>query len=807
MFRYIITVLFICFTTGIQIFISIAKNRFKNEKFFINSLGMKMIYIPPGSFIMGAETDSFHLETISDMSKDVPYWDEQPAHEVIISKGFYISELEVTVEQFKQFEKEYKGNQFFKPYATGISWNEANAFCQWLSNKEGKPYRLPTEAEWEYVCRAGTHSLFWSGKVPPQNDINPWKVKNMESGPPEWCYDWYGPYPDSLQVDPIGYDHSWAKVIRGGPIDILKTNQGQLIPDTSIVYYHASNRACLPPNYPSSDSDGMTFIGFRVVMGELPKTKPLHYELGFPFQGISQINVDSSIGPDSTKPYFKERPLIPSPPDFTSSVENSIVGLNPAIMGKLHSGGLTVCPNGDVLYIAFSSSPGKSESALNTTMIATRLRYGSQEWDMPDLFYDLSCLNDQSALLWNDNGKLWFFGGGRYFGNVPFRYTTSNDNGATWSDIMFPLIKGKIKPFTPQPITSVFRNLNGTIYVSCDGQGATSMLWESSDNGKSWHDTGGRTAGRHSAFVLLKDGRILAIGGKDSNINGYMPECYSSDFGRTWSKPEPTIFPALGSNQRPCILRLKDGKLFFAGDLQNLKMYQNPPPSTITERGAYVALSDDEGKSWKIKKLPHVPPHNEWRGITNKGKPQEGFGTLGYCVAAQAPNGIIYLVSSKSFPAVEYEMNEAWIMSDYSSEVYKEEGNAKKSEIKEYIESYSNGKPHIIRHGWIANDGRFLLEGKVIWYYNSGLKQYETTYHNGYKVGEEKYWNADGTLKWSRKFTPYGTTIFTTYWHNGKKKSESTWWGIFAHGPAYNWDKNGNMIKKVTFYLGRIENK
>ena len=122
---------------------------------FTNSIGMKMLFIEKGDFLMGAQPDSFHIGRPTSMSKDAPLADEQPAHHVTISKGFYMSETEVTIRQYRQFKKEYNGTGYFEPYATGISWNEALAFCKWLSRKEGKPYRLPTEAEWEYAYRAG----------------------------------------------------------------------------------------------------------------------------------------------------------------------------------------------------------------------------------------------------------------------------------------------------------------------------------------------------------------------------------------------------------------------------------------------------------------------------------------------------------------------------------------------------------------------------------------------------------------------------------------------------------------------------
>jgi hypothetical protein len=87
-------------------------------------------------------------------------------------------------------------------------------------------------------------------------------------------------------------------------------------------------------------------------------------------------------------------------------------GLDPAILGHNHSAGLTVCPNGDVLAIFFSASTPSDEYKANTSFVVTRLRAGSELWDFPTLFYDFPDVNDQSALLWTDNGTVHFFGGG-----------------------------------------------------------------------------------------------------------------------------------------------------------------------------------------------------------------------------------------------------------------------------------------------------------------------------------------------------------------------------------------------------------
>ena len=775
-----------------------------------NSVGIKMLSISPGTFEMGAETNSFNLGEKTAESKDGPYWDETPQHKVTLTKAFRISEEKVTTEQFRRFRADFQPTGYFGPYATGVSWSEAMEFCKWLSEKEAKTYRLPTEAEWEYACRAGTTSLFWSGSTPPRGeDVNPWGLKRMHSGPAEWCYDWHGEYPAADQVDPVGYDSGWARVVRGGAVRSaqLKNADGSttLGPDLSPVWYRCANRCSLMPDTPSFDKDHICqFVGFRVVEAELPATKPLYYRPDFPLEAVKQSPASWTNGPDSSKPYFKARVIVSSPPDFTSETQCAAVGLNRAVQGKLHSGGITFCPNGDLLAISFSSMPGKAESAPNTCMVATRLRRGAEEWDLPGLFYKLSGLNDQSVLMWNDNGTLWFFGGGRDLGQVPFRFTTSKDSGATWRELKPAVVTEPMGQFVGQPITSAFRGPDGTIYVGCDARGAKSLLWASKDEGKTWFDTGGRTAGRHTTFVLLKDNRILGMGGKDSNIEGFMPKCYSPDFGKSWSPAEKTPFAALGSNQRPKILRLASGRLFFAGDYQNIRILSSPPPSTIKERGSYVALSDDEGQTWKTKRLALATPHVGWTGVAAKNrKPQHGFGTLGYCDAVQTPDGLIHIITSKGKPSMHFAMNEAWILSTNPGETNQSTTASARGIVFHEEENWPNGKTKATWSWFTADNGVVVLQGKETWNYPDGTKEYEVTRENGKKLGVEEYFRPDGSKDWARDYRKDGSMTWVTYWPNGAKKSESHWQGMMARGTTTVWNTSGKVAQKSTFKDGR----
>src|SRR5581483_2793011 len=135
-----------------------------------NSTGVLMIRIPAGKFRMGNDqaTDPKVLGQYEFLTHGD--YDEQPVHDVTISHEFFMSETEITAEQFAEFRMDYQDVGPFSPYATGISWDDAVAFCDWLSKKEKRPYRLPTEAEWEYAARAGSTQAFSNGSTPAQPD-------------------------------------------------------------------------------------------------------------------------------------------------------------------------------------------------------------------------------------------------------------------------------------------------------------------------------------------------------------------------------------------------------------------------------------------------------------------------------------------------------------------------------------------------------------------------------------------------------------------------------------------------------------
>jgi hypothetical protein len=512
----------------------------------------------------------------------------------------------------------------------------------------------------------------------------------------------------------------------------------------------------------------------------------------------------AKLGPNPKIPYFTVRFALPVPPENLTNNFAALTGLDPMVFTHNHSPGFEILPDGDALAVWFSTPPGKAEADISTSFVQARLRHGSEEWDLPELFFKTENFNDQSGLLWNDNGKIRFFGGGRDISDmIPFREATSVDNGATWA-FSIPQLDVPAKSYEAQPVTSAFR-LGGSIFFAMDGRGAHSFLWRSDDDGVHWRDTGGRTGGRHSVIVPLDDhGKLLSIGGKNASTNGWSPQNISTNFGASWSDSFPSAFPPLNTAQRPSMIRLASGNLLYVGDSYLHKLDRPAPADWKFGDNCFVALSTNNGASWRIKPLP----------VQLAGHQRTNHPTLGYVTARQGANGVIHILTTVTQPCLHYELNEAWIWSDAGDIAPENSGGV----VKKFCEKFPNGK---MRSQWSARicpNGRYLLDGKETDFYEIGAKQHVVTYQNGRKTGVETFWSPDRKKLWTwESDLKNHRAVFTRYWSNGGKMFESTWntqpqagnlqrnfFGLVADGPAKQWNEDGSLKYSGNFSNGRL---
>jgi hypothetical protein len=354
---------------------------------------------------------------------------------------------------------------------------------------------------------------------------------------------------------------------------------------------------------------------------------------------------------------------------------------------------------------------------------------------------------------------MWlFWGSPKMWHGYPFQFTTSTDNGATWSAVQFPLFENGAGPHTPQPINSVVRQ-GSNIYLVVDGAGNNSVLFVSGNEGKTWRESGGRTAGRHTTFVLGKDGSLIGFGGKNTNINGFMPKSITRDGGKTYAVT-PTSFLPIGSGQRPSVIRLASGRLFFVADYDELKV-KRP-----RKEGAFAGISDDDGLTWRIRSL--APAVVDSVSVPVK--------TVGYTTACQSANGLIHVVTSHNQPDVEIELNEAWVAADDPAGTAPVDlMSIQPGSVHEYRDSGGAGKDKVVWSAGIAQNDAYLLHGRQVVYYSTGAVKWQTTYEAGRKTGTETYWFPDGRKKWERRYSADGTWHWLRWNESGSLISSSTW--------------------------------
>lgn len=367
-----------------------------------NSIGLQMVKIQPGTFKIGAlegDTDAFY--------------DEFPAHDVEITYGFEISATEITNAQYEMFDpghKKMRGDGKGTGFSVGddeavvnVSRVDAVKFCNWLSEKEGMHYRLPTEAEWEYACRAGTNTPYYTGnelddvyckdqrlvkkwkagkfykehslevgKTPP----NPWGLYDMHGNVENWCTDKFSYYTDKKEVNPVVTEGTTADgnsyVTRGGSFGVktehLRSSRRLGALETERNWLIGFRVVCGPPIVDLLN--GKNVEASRAERGYLPSTC---------FSHVTSDNYDWSANADAEK--------IASVPVYMDPIPY-LIPAKPAdrfeIRPHNHCPAITWCDNGDMLTVWFST---KGEHDRDMYILGTRLRSGSKGYDTASMFF------------------------------------------------------------------------------------------------------------------------------------------------------------------------------------------------------------------------------------------------------------------------------------------------------------------------------------------------------------------------------------------------------------------------------------
>ena len=220
-------ILGIAMVLGLVGALTVMVQKVKPEKTEVIDLGkgvkLEMVLIPAGKFKMGSPE--------SEKERRV----NETQHEVTLTKPFYMGKYEVTQEQWEAVmgknPSEEKGG---KLPVTDVSWEDCQEFIKKLNAKTNGGYRLPTESEWEYACRAGTTTAYSFGdKITPKDanyydsnigkpvavgsyKPNAFGLYDMHGNALEWCEDWYGDYPAGAVTDPKGPAKGKYRVLRGG---------------------------------------------------------------------------------------------------------------------------------------------------------------------------------------------------------------------------------------------------------------------------------------------------------------------------------------------------------------------------------------------------------------------------------------------------------------------------------------------------------------------------------------------------------------------------------------------------------------
>jgi formylglycine-generating enzyme required for sulfatase activity len=270
--------------------------------FRVKGVGQRLRWINPGRFFMGSPDE------------EAERMDNETRNEVILGQGFWLADTACTQALWEAImgtsPSHFKGAE--RPVGQ-VSWDDAVAFIERLNEKAaGLDVRLPTEAEWEYACRAGTQTPFWFGANISTDQVNydgnypyaggpkgesrgetvevkalpcnGWGLYQMHGNVLEWCADWYGDYPKDTVTDPMGPEMGGGRVLRGGS---WSDSAGSV---------RSARRVSGAPG------DRLSYVGFRLARGQYVS----QVGRGQPARGAGQAaRSDDGTGPRAGEPWWK----------------------------------------------------------------------------------------------------------------------------------------------------------------------------------------------------------------------------------------------------------------------------------------------------------------------------------------------------------------------------------------------------------------------------------------------------------------------------------------------------------------------
>ncbi len=639
---------------------------------------IRMVDIPAGYFYMGSRA----------LGED---FDEGPVHKVTISTPFRMSATEITNAQYEELFPQHRALRGKNGVSTGdddavvnVSHDDAMEFCRRLGERDGRTYRLPTEAEWEYACRGGSYTLYNTGDWFPDSchksqrvarDFDPVSLRtamfapnafglyDMHGNVEEWCLDRYAPYPDMALTDPCGPEKGEFRVTRGGSHH------------TPVKYLRSANRSAMHP------SDRHSQTGFRIVESAAT-LRPSGKGWNAPAPRADINPNRHEWGKPSDKPLYI--------PPVTFVIEPSCGSATPFYRHN-HQPAVTWCDNGDLLAIWFSAN---EENGREVTVLSSRLKAGASGWEEAREFFRVPDRNLTGSALLNDGtGRLLHINGMEASGdwqNLAMVARESHDNGATWSATRI-IAPEHAKRHQVIAGTSVTRE--GWILQPCDaGPGGAdgTALHISRDGGLTWNDqwdgaplpdfkeddTGSTIAGIHAGVVQLADGSLMALG-RGNSLPGpdgkpRMPMSISHDMGRTWTYHASEL-PPIDGGQRLVLRRLNEGPLLLVSFTDHPQRtpeadrgmeLRMPDGSVEKGYGMYAAVSFDEGKTWPVRRLisdaePRFLDGGAWTGFFESDATHAE--PRGYLCATQTPDNVIHLLSSR----LHYRFNLPWLMQGF----------------------------------------------------------------------------------------------------------------------------------------------